>query len=57
MSPPCCVPHGAREPQDPAPADVPRATGPARDVALIVPIPGGTATLGTEPLRLVTTTE
>jgi sulfatase modifying factor 1 len=48
MSPPCCVPHGAREPQDPAPAGVPRATGPARDVAVIVPIPGGTATLGTD---------
>ncbi len=48
MSPPCCVPHGARESQDPAPAVVPRAAGPARDVAVIVPIPGGTATLGTD---------
>jgi formylglycine-generating enzyme required for sulfatase activity len=48
MSPPCCVPHGVRETQDPAPAVVPRATGPARDVAVIVPIPGGTATLGTD---------
>jgi sulfatase modifying factor 1 len=48
MSPPCCVPHGAREPQDAAPAVVPRATGLARDVAVIVPIPGVTATLGTD---------
>ncbi|WP_368417266.1 SUMF1/EgtB/PvdO family nonheme iron enzyme [Falsiroseomonas sp.] len=48
MSPPCCIPHGAREPQDEAPAVVPRAAAPARDVAVIVPIPGGTATLGTD---------
>lgn len=48
MSPPCCVPPGAREPQGPAPAIAPLAARSARDVAVIVPIPGGSVTLGTD---------
>lgn len=48
MSPPCCVPHGAREAPDPPPAAAPRAAEAARDVAAIVAIPGGSATFGTD---------
>lgn len=47
MSPPCCVPHGGGR-DAPAPAPVAARDVAARDVALIVPIPGGTATVGTD---------
>lgn len=47
MSPPCCVPHAAREMA--APATLPSAAGTAgRNSGAIRRIPGGTATIGTD---------